>query len=94
MIKLLLLSSLLLLLAMGAMALNIWAKRGGRFPDGHISHNKALKKKGIVCAKTWDRQEQLKGKPGNSPAFLATPRPSGATRDWRNLRPIQHKKPV
>lgn len=30
------------------------------FPDSHVSHNKEMKKRGIVCAKKMDRIEQQK----------------------------------
>ncbi len=30
------------------------------FPDTHVGHNPNMKKKGIVCVKTFDKQEQLK----------------------------------
>lgn len=32
------------------------------FPDSHVSHNKEMKKRGIVCAKKMDRIEQQKVK--------------------------------
>ena len=43
----------LLLLAMGvaAMAVTILVKKDGKFPDGEISHNKELRRQGIICAK-------------------------------------------
>ncbi len=28
------------------------------FPDTHVGHNKEMKKRGIVCAKTYDKVEQ------------------------------------
>lgn len=34
--------------------------KGGRFPNTHISGNKALKKQGIGCAKSMDREAQNK----------------------------------
>ncbi len=30
------------------------------FPDTHVGHNKEMKKRNIVCAKTMDRMEQKK----------------------------------
>ncbi len=40
------------------LGIKILLKKGGRFPQTHISGNKALRKKGIVCAKSMDRAEQ------------------------------------
>lgn len=34
---------------------NIIFKKDGKFPDGEISHNKALTKQGIQCAKVEER---------------------------------------
>lgn len=50
--------------AVVAMALKIIFVKGGRFPDTHICHNKALRAKGIVCASTFDRKEQEKALAG------------------------------
>ncbi|BDW79301.1 hypothetical protein BFINE_50960 [Bacteroides finegoldii DSM 17565] len=33
---------------------------GGKFPNGHVSGNKALRKKGIGCAQSQDREAQKK----------------------------------
>jgi hypothetical protein len=59
--KLFLLSLVLIALAMAGMAISLLVRKNGKFPDGHIGHNREMKKKGIVCAKTWDRIEQKKG---------------------------------
>ncbi|MDD2594626.1 MAG: hypothetical protein PHD11_02255 [Bacteroidales bacterium] len=39
-----------------AMCVTIIFKKDGKFPDGEISRNKELRKKGIVCAK----EEEMK----------------------------------
>lgn len=39
-------------------AIKILFKKNGQFPQTHISGNKGLKKQGIVCAKSLDRQDQ------------------------------------
>lgn len=33
------------------MAVTILVKKDGKFPDGEISHNRELRRRGIVCAK-------------------------------------------
>lgn len=55
------------------MCVTIIFKKGGKFPDGEISTNKELRKKGIICAK----EEEMKlwgkkGKNGKKPAASCT----------------------
>lgn len=38
--------------------------RKKEFPDTHVGHNKEMKKRKIVCAKTMDRVERKKVKEG------------------------------
>jgi hypothetical protein len=61
--EIVLLSIVLLGLGFLGMAFNI-VFRKKKFPDSHISHNKEMKKRGIVCAKTMDRVERKKLKDG------------------------------
>ena len=49
-LKLLVISALLIGFALVAMAVSILLRRGGRFPDTHISHNREMRKRGITCA--------------------------------------------
>ncbi|HBZ33586.1 MAG TPA: hypothetical protein DEO38_00645 [Bacteroidales bacterium] len=49
----------LLAIAVAAMAVKIIVVKDGRFPQTHISANKAMKQKGIGCVQSQDRQEQL-----------------------------------
>jgi len=49
--KVFLLAALLLGLGVLGMAVTILVKKNGKFPDGEISHNKELRRRGIVCAK-------------------------------------------
>ena len=46
-----LLALLLLALAVAGLAVTILVKKDGKFPDGEISHNKELRRQGILCAK-------------------------------------------
>lgn len=59
MVKVILLALALLSIGILGMAVNI-VFRKKRFPETHVGHNKEMKKRGIVCAKTMDRQEQEK----------------------------------
>jgi hypothetical protein len=62
MVKVILLAIALVSLAFFGLALQIVLKKNGKFPDTHVGHNREMKKRGIVCAKTFDRMEQAKVK--------------------------------
>lgn len=52
------------------MAITIIVKKDGKFPDGEISHNKALRKQGIICAKEeelrmWGKKGSMRRKKGD-----------------------------
>ena len=49
--KVFLLAALLLAIAVAGMAVTILLKKDGRFPDGEISHNQELRRRGVICAK-------------------------------------------
>jgi len=53
-----LLAVILVAFAFAAFAIRILLKKGGRFPNTHVSGNKYLKSQGISCAQTYDRMEQ------------------------------------
>lgn len=57
-LKVILLAIGLVGIAMAGMALNILVKKGGKFPNTHISGNKYLKQNGIFCAQTQDKIDQ------------------------------------
>lgn len=40
------------------MAIRILVKKGGKFPNTHVSGNKYLKSQGIYCSQTQDKLEQ------------------------------------
>lgn len=44
--------------AFAGMAIRILVKKGGKFPNTHISGNKYLKSQGIYCSQTQDKLEQ------------------------------------
>ena len=60
--KLVLLSIALLALCVFGMCFNIIFRRNGKFPDGEIAHNKALREQGIRCAKMEEKQIWGNGK--------------------------------
>ena len=49
--KVFLLAVLLLALAVAGLAITTLVKKDGKFPDGEISHNKELRRRGVICAK-------------------------------------------
>jgi len=57
-LKVILLTVALLGLAMAGMAITILVKKGGKFPNTHVSGNKYLKRNGIYCSQTQDRLAQ------------------------------------
>lgn len=61
-IKVILLSVTLVAIAFSGLAIKILLKKGGKFPNTHVSGNKYLKRNGIYCSQTQDRIEQQKAK--------------------------------
>ena len=49
--KVFLLALALLAVGVAGMAVSILVKKDGKFPDGEISRHKALREKGVICAK-------------------------------------------
>jgi len=58
----LLLTIALVGLAVAGMAITMLAKKGGKFPNTHVSGNKYLKRNGVYCSRTQYRLEQLNSK--------------------------------
>ena len=59
-LKVILLAIGLMAIAMAGMAVRILVKKGGKFPNTHVSGNKYLKRQGVYCSQTQDRLEQQK----------------------------------
>jgi len=57
-VKVILLAVGLMAFAIFAMAIRIVLKKGGRFPNTHVSGNRYLKRKGVYCAQTQDKLAQ------------------------------------
>ena len=53
--KVFIISIILLGIGVFGMCFNIIFRKDGKFPDSEISHNKELKKKGLMCAKAEER---------------------------------------
>ncbi len=52
----------LIAVAFAGFAINILVRKGGKFPNTHVSGNKYLKSQGISCAQTYDREELAKSR--------------------------------
>lgn len=44
------------------LGLKIFFVKGGKFPNGHVSGNKAMRDKGIGCVQSQDREAQSKSR--------------------------------
>lgn len=42
------------------LGIKVFFVKGGKFPNGHVSGNKALRDKGVSCAQSQDREAQKK----------------------------------
>ena len=60
MIYVVLLSLVLVVLSVLLLGIKVFFTKDGRFPETHVGNNKALREKGIHCAKTQDLQERNK----------------------------------
>lgn len=60
--KVILLSIALMAVVFVLFSINILLKKDGKFPSLHIGGNKEMKKRGISCATSQDREARKKGK--------------------------------
>lgn len=60
-LKVILLAVGLMVIAIAAMAITILLKKGGKFPNTHISGNKFLNNQGVYCWQTQDKMAQREG---------------------------------
>ena len=56
--KLILVTIIILAIAFALLAIKIIFVKNGRFPNTHLAGNTHMRKKGIGCAKSMDREEQ------------------------------------
>lgn len=59
-LQILVISIILLAIAFVALGIQILLKKKGKFPNTHVSSNKALRDKGITCVQSFDKAEQQK----------------------------------
>jgi hypothetical protein len=61
-LSILILAIVLVALAFAGLGITILLKKGGKFPNTHVSGNKYLRQKGIYCVQTQDKLEQKKAR--------------------------------
>lgn len=59
MLKILLITIIIVAICVALLSVNILLKKGGRFPNTHVSGNKVLRRKGIGCVQSQDREAQI-----------------------------------
>ena len=58
-LKVVILAVVIMGIAMVGLALNLLLKKGGKFPNTHVSGNKYLKRNKVYCSQTQDKVEQI-----------------------------------
>lgn len=58
-LKIMLIVVILLAFAFACLAIRILIKKNGKFPSLHISRNKEMNKKGITCANSTMKKEEI-----------------------------------
>lgn len=58
MLKTLLFTLIIVAICMALLAIKILFKKNGRFPNTHIGHSAAMRKRGINCVQSMDRMER------------------------------------
>lgn len=60
MLETVLITLLIVALCIVLLGVRIFFVKGGRFPNSHVSGNKAMREKGIGCVQSQDREAQRK----------------------------------
>lgn len=56
----LLITLLIVAICLALLGIRMLLVKGGKFPNGHVSGNKALRDKGITCVQSQDREARQK----------------------------------
>lgn len=59
MVKTILITMLIVAICIALLSVKILFKKNGRFPNTHISGSKAMRKRGIGCVQSQDREAQV-----------------------------------
>lgn len=60
MLKTIILAIIIVAISIALLSITIIIKKNGRFPNIHVSGNKGLRKRGIKCAQSQDRDARRK----------------------------------
>lgn len=60
MLETILITLLIVAICIVLLGLKVFFVKGGKFPNGHVSGNKAMREKGISCVQSQDREAQRK----------------------------------
>lgn len=60
MLKTIILAMIIVAISIALLSITIIIKKNGRFPNIHVSGNKGLRKRGIKCAQSQDRDARRK----------------------------------
>ena len=62
MLKTILITVLIVAICIVLLGVKVFFVKGGRFPNGHVSGNKAMRDRGIGCVQSQDREAQRKSR--------------------------------
>ena len=62
MLETILITLLIVTICILLLGIKVFFVKGGKFPNGHVSGNKALRDRGISCAQSQDREAQKKSR--------------------------------
>lgn len=60
MLDTILITLLIVAICIVLLGIKVFFVKGGKFPNGHVSGNKAMREKGIGCAQSQDREARKK----------------------------------
>ncbi|MBQ8673302.1 MAG: hypothetical protein IJ511_04520 [Bacteroides sp.] len=60
MLDTLLITLLIVAICIVLLGVNVFFVKGGKFPNGHVSGNKAMRERGIGCVQSQDREARRK----------------------------------
>ena len=60
MVETILITLLIVAISLVLLGVKVFFTKDGKFPNGHVSGNKALRQKGIGCVQSQDREAQKK----------------------------------
>lgn len=60
MLETILITLLIVAICLILLGLKVFFVKGGKFPNGHVSGNKALQKRGVSCVQSQDREAREK----------------------------------